>query len=263
MGDNMDCVMLDIMYFYKYKNYIEEEKQKWLSTTYVEEQEKYQELFKQYQEYLNMLSELLTYISLDNPISKYIALSYLYELSIFNGANNITKEISSNLGIYTLSGKGCCRNINYLAKDVLTLLGIFCEIFPCTLTREINNDGIINISNHIATIITYNSFKYVTDVYNHSFYNFFSSTSAKEVISSNKPYFVHYKSIPLLIYENYTIDKINKNLELFRSSIDSPITCDELDTIDMETFEKIKENIHLVGNFELKSKKILKRMKTN
>lgn len=220
---------------------------------------KYKELYEKYNEYIKMIAELLEHISYDNSISKYAALSFLYHIDVFSDEPEIEKEIKTNLGIYTLSGKGVCRHLSYFTKNIFDELNINCEIFPCSLSTDSEKITLLGSSDHLANEIEYKGKAYIADVYNFDFHKFDSMSVTKSIDETNPTCF-HYKPKTLMEYDNYSITEIMNKAQKYEESVNDTISIDEYNEIEKSTYNKLLSEMPKIAEFKEKSKVLTKKI---
>lgn len=224
------------------------------------------DIIKDYNIYLDYITEELLKYKLDTSVDYSIALGYLINKGYLSeglkfDSKETDKEILGKPGISILQGSGCCRNICDMQKDIFERLKIDIIPFYCYQGFDFKQ-GINKEANHIINLIEYNNNLYGIDLYNGcGLYHFRDSFTMKR-ISSNSDELLRYKPYCELIIDGRSLEQIKERIELFDSySLLKPINSFVFEMIIRNEIETLLyENRNELNEFNNKTKILRKNI---
>ena len=182
--------------------------------------EKYKYIIKEYNLYLDCIVEELLKYNFSSDLAYSIALGYLIKkgylsnnLEFIPGVNNI--EIPGKLGISILLGKGCCRNISEMHRDVFDKLDLPIIPFYCYQGVTLFNSGLDKEANHVINLVEYKGNLYGIDLHNGTLLYRFKNPFIMQTISSDHDEKLRYKPYYEIIAESRSIEEIKRRIEEF------------------------------------------------
>jgi hypothetical protein len=184
----------------------------------------YRAFFKEYEAYIIKICDFLRSLDLKSSIEYSLALSYMVEngyLSItdtFKKEEETQGELLSKFGATILFGKGCCRNITDLHRDVFRILKIFIKRFYCYEGNELLfSKTMANPANHVISLIRHEDKYYGIDLFNgNRLYRFKNALELKE-IGYDAEYKIRYKPYYEVIFGENNFQGIIDELREFKN----------------------------------------------
>lgn len=191
-------------------------KQKWDLEKY-----KYYKTIDKYKEFIEEVAMFIKKIGYHSVLDCSSIIAFLIyqgylsnDLSFTDKELNSEKEISCLLGSSIIKGKGCCRNLSQIHKDIFQNLNLESNLLYCyegvrLLGLEKNRQA-----NHVINLVKHEENLYGIDLYNgNHLFHFISGLELEQISSRNNDH--------LLYKPYYEIIQGESNLEDIKEKIQS------------------------------------------
>ena len=230
------------------------------------EEEKYRDSLFYYDIFLDEIAYLLEKGNYKSSLEYSIALGFLID----NGylSDNFTfeagvsdKELTSKYGISIVSGRGCCRNIVDVHRDIFDRLNIDILPFYCYQGISFLSKPINKPANHVISLIGYNDNMYGIDLYNNSLLYYFKEPFVMNSISTYYNGSLRYKPYYEYILDGTSLEELKKRASIFSKYVGKRISSMEYeDEIKFEVFKNLQNNEASLDRFFDKNKVLKKEI---
>lgn len=250
----------------KYSNgeiyeYLEERQEVW-KKIFEDEYERYSSLISDYKLFLKACRSIVSELSVDDSslstilcIEKLIFMGKFSHLETFK-YESYPNELTSNLGVNVILGKGCCRHLARFSKDLFDLSNLYCDNMNCLITEKECFSTLDGDGNHVINIIKFNGIYYGYDMVNHLIFEF---KSPIELVQGS----VHLYYKPSIQLARKEIDTIGleERLKCYSESVgSSPFSKTEIDDIKLQTVANIIKKRKILAEFSNDTKEVKGRI---
>lgn len=212
------------------------------------EEEKYRASLYYYDIFLDEIASLLDKVNYKNPLEYSIALGFLisngYLSDCFTFEAGVSdKELTSKYGISIVSGRGCCRNIVDMHRDIFDRLDIDILPFYCYQGNSFLSKPIDKPANHVISLINHDDNMYGIDLYNNSLLYYFKEPFVMNSIATYYNGSLRYKPYYEYIMDGTSLEELKKRSILFSKYVGKKISSMEYeDDIKFEVIKRLRNN---------------------
>ena len=184
------------------------------------EKYKFHDSIEKYDELIEEIALFIKKMGYNSALDCSILISQLifhgflsYDLDYVDEPFKPEEEISYCLGTSIIRGKGCCRNLASMHKDIFQKLNLESKLFYCYIGARLFGYEKNRQANHVINLVIENDNLYGIDLYNgNTLFHFISGLEMGQISSQNNVHLLYKPYYELLTGES-TIEDIHETIK--------------------------------------------------